>query len=312
MIGSQLVPFLRAGGHDISRLVRHRPRAADEIAWDPASGQIDAAALEEMDAVIHLAGASIAGGRWTASRKAAIFDSRVQGTSLLAETLARLHHPPRVLVSVSGVGYYGDGGSLPLTESAPTGDGFLAGVCRAWEEATTPAAAAGIRVVLPRLGMVLAGNGGILARMAPVYRFGLGGPLGSGQQFMSWIALDDLLGVFLQAIADDRLAGPVNAVAPRAVTNREFAATLGRVLGRPAVVRAPALGLRLALGEMADDLLLASQRARPERLEETAFAFAFSTLEDALRFELGRFDGARPASVRWPSSRAVVQPHHAP
>jgi uncharacterized protein (TIGR01777 family) len=312
LVGSQLVSFLQAGGHEVLRLVRHPPLAPDECAWDPATGQIDAAALEGMDAVIHLAGVSIARGRWTAARKAAIVTSRVQGTSLLAETLARLRHPPRVLVSASGIGYYGDAGSTPLTERAPMGAGFLASLCQAWEEATAPAAEAGIRVVLPRLGVVLAGSGGLLARMVPAFRFGLGGPFGSGEQFMSWIALDDLLGVLLQALADDRLAGPVNAVAPRAVTNGEFAETLGHVLRRPAVLRTPAAALRLAVAEMADELLLASQLARPERLTTVDFAFAFPTLEDALRFELGRFGGAGRAKVPGPASRSPVQPHHAP
>jgi uncharacterized protein len=310
LIGSQLVPFLRTGGHDVARLVRGRPSADDEIAWDPASGRIDAAALEGMDAVIHLAGVSIAGGRWTTARKAAILNSRLQGTSLLAETLARLQRQPRVLISASGIGYYGDAGSTPLTESSPPGDGFLAGVCRAWEEATAPAAASGIRVVLPRFGVVLSGRGGLLARLLPPFRFGVGGPLGSGEQFLSWIALDDLLGVLLRAIADDRLAGPVNAVAPHAVSNRVFAETLGRVLSRPTVLRTPARALRLVAGELADELLLASQLARPARLEEVSFSFAFPTLEDALRHELGRSGGNRGAEIPATSLRSAVQPGH--
>src|SRR5215217_1265955 len=300
MVGSQLVPFLRAGGHDVVRLVRQRPSAADEIAWDPATGRIDAPSLEDMDAVIHLAGVSIAGGRWTQSRKAAILNSRLQGTTLLAETLARLQRPPRVLISASGIGYYGDAGNAPLTEESPAGAGFLADVCRAWEEETAPAGAAGIRVVLPRFGVVLAGRGGLLARMIPPFRFGLGGPLGSGEQFMSWIALDDLL------------VGPVNAVAPHAVTNHAFAETLGRVLGRPAVLRAPAPALRLVAGELADELLLASQLARPTRLEDVGFSFAFPTLEVALRHELGRYDGRHGAEAPGPLSRATVQPSHRP
>jgi uncharacterized protein len=310
LIGSQLVPFLRTGGHDVARLVRQRPSAADEIAWDPAGGWIDATSLEGMDAVIHLAGVSIAGGRWTTARKAAILNSRLQGTSLLAETLARLQRPPRVLISASGIGYYGDAGSTPLTESSPPGDGFLAGVCRAWEEATAPAAASGIRVVLPRFGVVLSGRGGLLARLLPPFRFGVGGPLGSGEQFMSWIALDDLLGVLLRAIADDRLAGPVNAVAPNAVSNRVFAETLGRVLSRPTVLRTPARALRLVAGELADELLLASQLARPARLEDVSFSFAFPTLEDALRHELGRSGGNRGAEIPATSLRSAVQPGH--
>ena len=310
LIGSQLVPFLRTGGHDVARLVRQRPSAADEIAWDPAGGWIDATSLEGMDAVIHLAGVSIAGGRWTTARKAAILNSRLQGTSLLAETLARLQRQPRVLISASGIGYYGDAGSTPLTESSPPGDGFLAGVCRAWEEATAPAVASGIRVVLPRFGVVLSGRGGLLARLLPPFRFGVGGPLGSGEQFMSWIALDDLLGVLLRAIADDRLAGPVNAVAPHAVSNRVFAETLGRVLHRPTVLRTPARALRLVAGELADELLLASQLARPARLEDVSFSFAFPTLEDALRHELGRSGGNRGAEIPATSLRSAVQPGH--
>jgi uncharacterized protein (TIGR01777 family) len=308
LVGSQLVPFLRAGGHDVVRLVRRRATASDEIFWDPATNQIDAASLEGMDAVIHLAGASIAGGRWTATRKAAILGSRQRGTSLLAETLTRLQRPPRVLISASGIGYYGDAGSTVLTEESPLGEGFLAGVCQAWEEATAPAAASGIRVVLPRFGVVLAGSGGLLTRLATAFRFGLGGPLGSGEQFMSWIALDDLLGVLLQAIADDRLAGPVNAVAPQAVSNRSFAETLGRVLSRPAVLRAPAPALRLVAGELADELILASQLARPARLEDVGFSFALPALEDALRHELGRYDRHLGAEVPGPMSRAAVQP----
>jgi uncharacterized protein len=295
LIGSQLVPFLRTGGHDVVRLVRRRPSADDEIAWDPASGRIDVAALEGMDAVIHLAGASIAGGRWTKARKAAILRSRLQGTSLLANTLASLQRPPRVLVSASGIGYYGDAGSTPLTEESPLGKGFLADVCRVWEEATAPAANSGIRVVLPRFGIVLSGRGGLLARMTPLFRIGLGGPLGGGEQFMSWIALDDLLGVLLQAIADD---------------NRDFAATLGRVLDRPAALPAPASALRLALGEMADELLLVSQMARPAELEEVGFTFAFPALEDALRQELGRYDADRGAEVPASTLRSAVQPGH--
>jgi uncharacterized protein (TIGR01777 family) len=213
-----------------------------------------------------------------------------------------------VLISASGIGYYGDAGSTSLTEESPPGDGFLAGVCQAWEEATAPAAASGIRVVLPRFGVVLAGSGGLLARMASAFRFGLGGPLGSGEQFMSWIALDDLLGVFLQSIADDRLTGPVNAVAPQAVSNRAFAETLGRVLRRPDFLQAPASALRLVAGELADELLLASQLARPTRLENVNFSFAFPALEDALRHELGRFGGSRGAEISSARSHAAVQP----
>lgn len=288
MVGRQLVPFLRTGGHDVMRLVRRRPRVADEIHWDPATGQIDAAVLEGVDAVIHLAGVSIAGGRWTRARKEAIRESRVDGTRLLAETLAGLAKPPRVLVSASATGYYGDGGETVLTESAEQGSGFLADVCAGWEAAASPASDAGIRVVHPRFGIVLGGSGGMLAQLAPVFRLGLGTPLGSGQQWMSWIALDDLLGIVLHAVSDDQVAGPLNAVAPEAVTNAEFTETLAGVLHRPVLFRAPAPALRLVAGELADALLLASQRARPARLEEQPFRFEFPTLDDALRHELGR------------------------
>jgi uncharacterized protein len=295
MVGSQLIPFLRAGGHEVYRLVRKQPHTDDEIFWDPATSQIDAAALEGMDAVVHLAGASIAGGRWTAARKNAILNSRVQGTGLLAETLANLQRPPRVFVSASGIGYYGAAPQGTLTESSPVGDGFLADVCRAWEEAAAPAAAAGIRVVHPRFAVVLAGNGGFLDRLARIFRFGLGGPLGNGEQVLSWIALDDLLSVILETITNDALAGPVNAVAPHTVTNRAFSETLGRVLGRPALLRTPAKALKLVAGDMADELLMANQMAQPTRLEEVGFPFAFPALEEALRHELGRYDGHRGA-----------------
>lgn len=307
MVGRQLVPFLRTGGHEVLRLVRHPVRAADEIHWDPATGQIDAAVLEGIDAVIHLAGVSIAGRRWTAARKEAIRESRVQGTRLLAETLAGLAKPPKVLVSASATGYYGDRGEAVLTESAERGSGYLADVCADWEDAATPAVEAGIRVVHPRFGIVLGGGGGMLAQLAPVFRLGLGTPLGSGQQWMSWIALDDLLGIVLHAVGDDQVAGPLNVVAPEAVTNAEFTETLAGVLNRPVLFRAPAAALRLVAGELADALLLASQRVRPAKLEEQGFRFEFPTLEEALRHELGRHP-SWPALDRFEASSPVANP----
>jgi len=283
------VAFLQTGGHEVVTLVRRRPTRDTEVYWDPDTGQIEANQLERLDAVVHLAGASIAGGRWTARRKAAICESRVRGTALLATTLTRLKRAPRVLISSSAVGYYGDAGDQVLIEDAPPGVGFLAEVCRAWEEAAAPARAAGIRVVHPRTGIVIAGAGGLLPRMALPFRFGVGGRLGDGLQYLSWIALDDLLGILLTAIADERLTGAVNAVAPNPVTNQEFTETLARVLHRPAVARVPAFLLRAAAGQLADELMLTSQRVLPAKLLDTGFAFAFPTLEDALRFELGRF-----------------------
>lgn len=298
MIGRQLVAFLRTGGHDIVRLVRHAPRSADEIFWNPAAGEIDAAALEGVDAVVHLAGESIASGRWTKARKRSILESRRQGTRLIAETIAGLKRPPRVLVSASGIGFYGDGGQAVLTEQSPQGQGFLADVCQIWEHETAPAAAAGIRVVTPRFGVVLSGTGGMLKRLAWLFKAGGGGRLGSGKQYMSWIALDDLLAVLLEAIANPALEGPLNAVAPGTVTNAEFTSTLAATLNRPAIARVPAPVLRLAAGELADELLLVSQRAMPARLTEIGFRFDFPTLESALRHELGR---TRPASLAQPA-----------
>jgi uncharacterized protein (TIGR01777 family) len=294
LVGQHLVAFLRAGGHSVYRLVRHAPAASGEIYWNPQVGEIDAAAMEGMDAVVHLAGESIASGRWTKDRKRRILASRVEGTRLLADTLARLKAPPSVFVSASATGYYGNRGEEFLTEASASGEGFLAAVCREWEAAALPATSAGIRVVWPRFGIVLAGNGGLLDRVTPLFRLGLGGRLGDGKQYLSWIALDDLLYVIHRAIVDRLLSGPINAVAPNPVTNRDFTATLARVLGRPAVLPAPASALRLALGGMADELLLTSQRALPARLTEVGFQFAFPVLEDALRQELGRVRGRHP------------------
>lgn len=291
LIGSALLPALAASGHTVGRLVRPgRTRAAGDVAWDPAVGRIDAASLEGFDAVVHLAGESIAGGRWTAKRKQRIRDSRITSTRLLSESLARLSRPPRVLVSASAIGFYGDRGAEVLTELSPAGSGFLAETCKEWEAASEPAARKGIRVVNFRFGMVLAAKGGALAKMLSPFKLGLGGPLGRGTQWVSWITLEDVLGVTQRAIADERLQGPVNAVVPAAVTNREFTRTLARVLNRPAVLTAPAFALRLALGEMADALLLASDRVSPQRLQASGYRFLYPELEPALRHLL-RPDG---------------------
>jgi uncharacterized protein (TIGR01777 family) len=310
LVGSQLVPFLRAGGHNVTALVRRRDVGADEVYWNPSTGEIDSAGLAGMDAIVHLAGESLADGRWTAKRKKAILESRVQGTALLAQAIARLPVPPRVLVSASAVGFYGDAGDREIREGAPRGDGFLADVCQAWEDAAQPARDAGIRVVHPRFGVVLAGSGGMLKKVGLPFRFGLGGPLGSGDQFMSWITLDDLLGVILTAIVDDRLTGPINAVSPHPVTNNAFTSTLGRVLGRPTFFLVPAPVLRIAVGELADELLLASQNAYPDRLSEVGFHFAFPAIEQALRQELGRPMKAAPAPASEPLTSSVIESGH--
>jgi len=288
MIGSALATSLAASGHRVVRLVRGGARgAAPEVSWDPAAGVVDAASLEGLDAVIHLAGENIGAKRWTAARKAAIRDSRSRGTRLLCETLARLDRPPKVLLCASAVGYYGDRGDETLDESAPRGVGFLAEVCGAWEAATEPAARRGIRVALLRFGVVLSASGGALPRMLVPFRLGLGGRVGSGRQWMSWVTLDDAVAAIRFALLESALERAVNVVAPEPVTNRTFTRILGRVLGRPALLPAPGFALRLALGEMAGELLLASQRVRPARLLEAGFEFRHADLEGALRHELG-------------------------
>lgn len=289
LIGSSLVPFFRAGEHHVTRLVR-RPAhpEAKEIAWDPAEGKLDAVALEGHDAVVHLSGENLGEGRWTAARKALIVESRMQSTRLLARTLAGLTHPPRVMVSASAVGFYGSRGDETLTEESSSGSGFLAELCRDWEAACQPAAAKGIRVVHLRSGVVLSAAGGALGKMVTPFKLGVGGVIGSGRQYMSWIALDDLLAVILFALAHNALRGPVNATAPNPVTNREFTKTLGRVLGRPTLFPVPAFAARLAFGEMADEMLLSSTRVLPAKLQSAGFPFHFPELESALRHVLGK------------------------
>lgn len=288
LIGRALVPFLTAGGHRVIRLVRAKVSSdAGDVVWDPAAGMIDRAALAGLEAVVHLAGENIF-GRWTARKKAQIRDSRVHATRLLSESLAQLSRPPRVFVCASAVGFYGDRGSEILREESASGSSFLAEVCREWEAATHAAANAGIRVVNLRTGIVLAAAGGALATMLLPFRLGLGGRIGSGRQFMSWITLDDLLEVILHALRTEALRGPVNAVAPNPVTNLEFTRTLGRVLLRPTLFPVPAFAARLVLGEMADELLLASARLEPARLRATGFRFRFPELEGALRHLLGK------------------------
>jgi uncharacterized protein (TIGR01777 family) len=289
LIGSTLVPFLTTGGHQVTRLVRRTPRPGQaEVYWQPETGSIATPGLEGLDAVVHLAGENIAAGRWSAEKKARIRDSRVQGTRLLCDALAQLINPPKVLVSASAIGYYGDRGAEVLREESRPGQDFLADVCRAWEAATEPAAQRGIRVVKPRFGMVLSAAGGALAKMLFPFKMGAGGRIGSGQQYMSWIALDDLLGAIYHALITDTLHGPVNAVAPNPVTNAEFTKTLGRVLRRPTLFPLPAFAARAAFGEMADALLLASTRVQPARLTDTGYAFRYPELAGALRHVLGK------------------------
>jgi len=289
LIGSALLPLLTTGGHEVRRLVRvGGERRPDVVQWDPINGTIDTAALEGLDAVVHLAGESIAGGRWTAEKKGRIRDSRVDGTALLVKALSGLARPPRTLVAASAIGFYGDRGTDVVDEDSAPGAGFLADVVREWEAAAQPAAQRGIRVVNLRLGIVLSPAGGALASMLPPFRFGAGGPVGGGAQYMSWVAIDDAIGAVLHALTTPGLSGPVNVVAPHPVTNREFGKTLGQVLSRPAFLPLPAFAVRLAFGEMGEALLLGSARVEPHRLIESGYAFRYPDLEGALRHLLGK------------------------
>jgi len=287
LLGSTLLPALAAAGRGHLSLVR-RPPGAGEVRWDPAAGSIDAPRLRGVTAAVHLAGEPIAEGRWNDARKQRIRRSRVDGTRLLSEALARLPVRPEVLVSASAVGIYGDRGDEVLTEEGPLGTDFLADVGREWEAATGPASDAGIRVVHLRFGIILAREGGALPRMVRPFLLGAGGPIGNGRQWMSWISLEDAVRVVLEALRNDRARGPINAVAPNPVRNAEFAAELGRALHRPALVPVPALALRILFGEMADAALLASQRAVPDALKALGFEFRHPTLPLALQAVLDR------------------------
>lgn len=294
LVGSALIPFLTSGGHEVVRLLRVKGSSTlqssskEAVYWDPDGGRINPSDLEGLDAVVHLAGDPIASGRWTAAKKARIRDSRAFGTQFLCEALANCDRPPRVLVSASAIGFYGDCGDEVLTEASPPGRGFLAEVCREWEDATQPAVSKGIRVVNLRTGVVLSPAGGALAKMLTPFKLGVGGVLGSGRQFMSWISIDDLIGAIHHCLINSSVSGPVNGTAPSPVCNREFTQSLGRVLHRPTIFPMPAFAARLAFGEMADELLLSSQRVQPQRLKETGYPFQHPTLDSALRHELGR------------------------
>ncbi len=286
LIGRALFSFLSADSHEVVRLVRPATHeSGPHIAWDPEAGTIDAVKLENFDAIVHLAGETIV-GRWTTQKKARILDSRVKGTKLLCESLGSLRSRPKVVVSASAIGYYGDRGDQVLNEESSGGSLFLSEVSKAWEAATEPAARSGIRVVNLRTGFVLSKAGGGLAAMLLPFKLGVGGRVGSGRQYMSWIAIDDVVGAISHAILSDALSGPVNAVAPHPVTNWEFTKTLGRVLSRPTIFPLPAFAARMVMGEMADELLLASTRVKPARLLATGYEFQFYLLEPALRHVL--------------------------
>ncbi|MGE0879963.1 MAG: TIGR01777 family oxidoreductase [Acidimicrobiia bacterium] len=287
MIGRALSSRLTSEGHEVIAVVR-RTAAAGEVWWDPVRGEMDARGLEGVDAVVHLAGAGIGDKRWNAAYKEELLESRVKGTELLARTLPALDRPPAVLLSASAIGFYGDRGDEVLTETSGPGKGFLADLCQAWEHAAEPVAEAGIRTVYLRTGIVLSAAGGALKKQLPLFKFGLGGKMGSGRQWMSWIALDDEVGAIVHLLTSS-LSGPVNLVAPNAVTNGEFTATLASVLHRPAVLPIPPFGPKLLLGsEMAEHLLFYSQHVRAQRLEEDGFRFAHPALRDALEVSVRR------------------------
>jgi uncharacterized protein (TIGR01777 family) len=285
LIGSALVAAFRSRNLAVKRLVRRRASRPDEVSWNPEGGEIDPRAMDGVGAVVNLAGENLS-QRWTPSARRRIRDSRIQATTLLARTSAQSNPRPRVFVSASAMGIYGTQRNDPVDESASLGDDFLASVCKDWEAATQPAADAGVRVAFSRTGLVLARDGGVLAKLLLPFRLGLGGTLGGGRQWMSWIALTDVVRALSFMIENDSVAGPVNVVAPNPVTNAEFTDTLGRILGRPTFTIVPAFALKLALGQMAEDTALASQRVVPRRLSEAGFGFELPMLEAALRREL--------------------------
>jgi uncharacterized protein (TIGR01777 family) len=284
LVGSALLPFLKSKRHEVFRLVRSQAKTGPAaIYWNPEKGIDDVARLKGMDAVVHLAGENIAEGRWTQEKKKRIRDSRVNSTRVLSGTLAQLMQPPRALLSASAIGYYGNRGDRVMREESAPGSDFLANVCREWEAATEPAVQKGIRVVTLRFGAILTPEGGALSKMIVPFQFGVGGKIGSGSQYMSWVALDDVIGAINHALVNESLRGPVNVVAPHAVTNYEFTKTLGRVLSRPTIFSVPAFAARLAFGEMADAVLLASTRVEPAKLKESGYVFQHPELESALR-----------------------------
>jgi uncharacterized protein len=286
LIGSALTRELEDGAHSVIRLIRS-PRGENDVRWDPDAGTVEGS-LGGTDAVVHLAGESIAEGRWTVSKRERIMQSRKKGTRLLAEAIASLSEPPKVMVSASAVGYYGDRGNELLREDSGPGSDFLAEVCQAWEAAADPAREAGIRVVHPRFGIVLSPQGGALGTTLPIFKLGGGGRIGNGRQWWSWVALDDVVGTIHHALENDSVEGPVNVGSPNPLTNAEYTKVLGKVLNRPTVVAVPAPAIRIAIGGMADALLLASQRMEPAKLKETGYDFRYPELEGALRHLLGR------------------------
>jgi uncharacterized protein (TIGR01777 family) len=285
LIGSALVPHLRAAGHEVQRVVRRASPAPDEITWDPAKGTIDLATLNGVDGVVHLAGAGVGDHRWSDDYKREILNSRVDSTNTIVRAMQQVEHRPRVLVSASAIGWYGDTGDRIVDETAPAGTGFLADVVRAWEGASQVAVESGIRVVNPRTGLVVAKSGGAWARMFPLFKFGLGGKLGNGKQYWSWISLRDEVCALQFLLEQEHLSGPVNLTGPTPVTNAEVTSVMGHVLGRPTLLPAPAFALKAALGEFSTEVL-GSTRVVPAVLEQAQFRFQDSTIESAIRTAL--------------------------
>ena len=283
LVGQALVRRLAEKGDEVCRLVRRNPQREGEIAWYPEAKSIDPSHLEGFDVVYHLAGENIVKGRWTEEKKARIRDSRIVGTAFLCKTLSGLDQPPTTLISASAIGYYGDRGDEILREDSSAGEGFLSDVCVGWEQATVAASGAGIRVVHVRIGIVLSKSGGALGKMLTPFKFGVGGKLGSGHQYMSWITLDDLVNVLHHCAVTEIGSGPINGVAPNAVTNKEFTKALGRALSRPTLFAVPSIAARLAFGEMADALLLSSTRVEPRRLFESGYVFQYTDIDQALK-----------------------------
>ena len=282
LLGSALVPALESDGAEVIRLVRNTPRG-NEVEWHPNQDAVDPAKLNGFDVVINLAGENVAEGRWTDEKKRRIHDSRVHGTHLLSEAIAKAPEKPQAFLCASATGIYGDRENESLDEQSESGGGFLAGVCREWEKATEPASKAGVRVVNLRFGPVLAREGGMMEKMLTPFKMGLGGKIGSGKQYISWVAIDDAVNAILLALKDSSIRGPLNVVSPNPVTNEQFTKALGEALSRPTVMAMPAFAARLAFGEMADEMLLVSQRVAPKRLNAAGFHFQYSDLESALR-----------------------------
>lgn len=286
LVGSALVPKLRAEGIEVTRLVR-TTAGSGEIEWHPDRGTIDSPALEGFDAIINLAGDGIANGRWTEEKKRRIRDSRVNGTRLLSEAMAKLSNKPATFINASAIGFYGSRGDELVDEETSPGEGFLAGVCREWESAAAPAEQAGIRVVKLRLGVILAKDGGIMGSMLGPFKLGLGGKVGAGKQVISWVAMDDVVAAISFVLSHQTLRGPINVVAPHPATNEEFTKTLGRVLSRPTFMAMPAFAARLAFGEMADEMMLSSTRVAGKVLNDAGFKFQYPELAGAVRAMLG-------------------------